>query len=248
MCFRKTGFTIFLLAFVTLFSCAPKDSAPQPQLAVQYVKASIEWAAACEQTYRMAWPHVERAAQNESGNWVVALDVDETVLDNTGYAVELEQAGQRHTRELWQAWCRREEAPPIFGVKTFLEKVRTLGSKGRVAFITNRRIAVEEATVANLKKKGLWRDGDIILTKMDENDTKVDRRNALETGTGRSEANGPLTIIALFGDNIRDFMAMQGGETAADYRQNKLAQDAHWGTRFFMLSNPTYGSWTSNYK
>lgn len=237
---------ILIIAGLVSSGCA-QDSNVLPR-DIQYVTKSVEYAALCEQVYRMAWPIVKQAALAQTKDWVVVLDVDETVLDNSGYAVELEKKKTTHTRELFASWSRRELSPPIPGVRAFIDSVRSLGPGAHIAFVTDRRFDIEEPTISNLKKHGLWRDGDTMLTKMEDEDTKADRRRCLEMGTGRCEKNGPLVIVALFGDNIRDFMPMQGMDTARAYRENELSHDKNWGSKFFMLPNPTYGSWMRDYR
>lgn len=232
---------------LSMAACRAQDAKPLP-LSIQYVTKSVEYAALCEQVYGLAWPVVKQKALAQTENWVVVLDVDETVLDNAQYAVERAQIDSGFTRQSWSAWVRRETARLIPGVKAFLDSLRTLGPLAHVAFLTNRRFENEEPTVANLRKVDVWHDDDIILTRKSRDDTKADRRRCLEEGTGRCEAKGPLSLIALFGDNIRDFMPMQGIENARNYRQNELPRDARWGTKFFMLPNPTYGSWEQDYQ
>lgn len=215
---------------------------------IQWVTKSVEYAALCEQVYRTAWPVVKKNALAQTKDWVVVFDVDETVLDNAQYAVERFAIGAAHTQEAWSEWVRREQAPPIPGAKAFVDSVRSLGPKAHIAFITNRRFENEEPTISNLRKVGLYKEGDTMLTRKNREDTKADRRRCLETGTGRCEKNGPLVIIALFGDNIRDFMPMRGLDNARIYREKELVKDENWGTKYFVLPNPTYGSWERDYR
>ena len=215
---------------------------------VKWAKSSIEYAAACLQTYRMAWPIVKAAAAKQTQNWVVVFDVDETVLDNVQYAVELAEVGAVYTRQSWVEWVKREVAPLIPGAKAFIDSVRSLGPKAHIAFITNRDYDPEEIpTINNLRQVGLFKDGDTMLTERSKKDTKKIRRECLETGTGRCEKNGPLVIVALFGDNVRDFVPIWGSDNAIEYRKN-IAEDSNWGTKYFVLPNPTYGSWVNDYK
>jgi len=215
---------------------------------LQWVSKSIEYAASCRQVYEMAWPRVNRAAESQTQNWTVVLDVDETVLNNVQYEVERAALDSAYTPASWAAWVGREEATPVAGVATFLEKVRGLGPRAHVAFITNRRFENEAATTNNLRKFGLFRDGDAVLTKKGDDDTKSDRRRCLEEGTERCAEFGPMKIIALFGDNIRDFMEMRGSEKAKAYLDDGLANDDNWGRKYFILPNPIYGSWQRDYK
>jgi len=235
-----------VVIFLATNACSQKQ-VKLPQ-GIQWVVNSVEYAALCQQVYRLAWPAVKATAQAQTENWVVVLDVDETVLNNVQYAVERAQIGAGFSRDSWSKWVRREEATPIPGVKAFLDSVRSLGDKAHIAFITNRMFSNEAATIANLKKHGLFEDGDTMLTRKERADTKVMRRQCLESGTGRCAATGPLKIIALFGDNIRDIMPMRGWQNAQHYRDEELPNDPNWGVKYFMLPNPTYGSWERQYK
>ncbi|RMF59566.1 MAG: hypothetical protein D6743_16100 [Calditrichaeota bacterium] len=249
--FRKSS--VYVLCFLwltTLWGCGKTGDGASHRTPrdIQWVTKSIEYAALCTQVYRMAWPVVKEAAGKEKSNWVVVFDVDETVLDNSRYAVERAAVDSGFTRQSWTAWVRRAEAPPVPGAKALIDSIRTLGPRAHVAFITDRLVQNEQPTVENLKKVGLFRDGDIILTKTGSDDQKEDRRRCLQSGTGRCAGAGPLVILALFGDNVRDFIPMQGLENATRYRKQELPQDERWGKRFFVLPNPTYGSWMSDYR
>lgn len=233
-----------VLLFLLVCNCVAQEK-PMPR-DIQWVTQSVEYAALCEQIYRNAWPIVKQRAMAEQKKWVVSFDVDETVLDNSPYAVERAAIDSGFTSASWTEWVRRENAQPVPGAKVFIDSLRGLGL--HIAFITNRSIENEAPTIANLKKVGLYQDGDPVLTRINREDTKVDRRKCLEEGTGRCESTGPLTILALFGDNIRDFMPMRGMETAQNYRHNLLQKDENWGVKYFMLPNPNYGSWERDYK
>ncbi len=215
---------------------------------LKWMTRSIEYAAVCLQTYRAAWQAVKQAAARETRPWVVVLDVDETVLDNSPYALERVAVDSGFTVASWAKWVLRKEAKPIPGAKAFLDSVRTLGPNGHLAFITNRMYERQAATIENMKAYGLFREGDIMLTRRDRSDTKEKRRQCLRQGTGRCAGYGPLTILALIGDNIRDFFEVYGADKARAYREEVLPDDPHWGRSFFMIPNPNYGSWQRDYR
>jgi 5'-nucleotidase (lipoprotein e(P4) family) len=243
----KLAALLLMVAFGCAHSISQQTRPRQIPNDIRWVTESIEYAAVCSQVYRNAWDIVKAGAKNESGNWVVVFDVDETVLDNSGYALERVAVDSGFTEASWANWVLRKEATPTPGAKAFIDSVRSL-PRGHIAFITDRLYAHEQATVENLKTHGLFRDGDVMLTKTGPEDHKEDRRQCLQTGAGRCEKPGPLVILALFGDNVRDFIPMRGKQTADAYRKNELPQDVRWGTTFFMLPNPNYGSWQREYK
>ncbi len=203
--------------------------------AVRWVRDSAEHRGLFLQVYRAAAAHVEdRAAVCEDGTWAVIADADETILDNSVYQVEREQQGLGFTRESWHEWTERREAVPLPGARAFLARVRMLG--GRIAIVTNRRESECLDTEAVLQTHGLVYD--VILCRPDDGPSdKSARFAAVATGTTPAGLP-PLEIVAVLGDNIRDFpgqsqmLRTQGEDVFNDF-----------GARFFVLPNPMYGSW-----
>lgn len=210
---------------------------------VAWARDSVEYAAACATVYRAAGDAVAASAKARRGPWAVVFDVDETVLSNAAYFVERGTAP--YSPESFAAWLDRDEAPALAGAAGFVEAVRGLG--GRVVFLTDRPAETEAATVAALRHQGLWKDGDLLLLRLDDADTKEVRRRCVETGKGRCAAAGPAAIAALLGDNIRDFVEVSGSAEAARLRAG-AGGDPRWGATFFMLPNPMYGGWQDDYR
>lgn len=220
---------------------APSSTpAPAPALsaALRWFRASAEYRASSLQTYAAATRRIDEvAAGRAERTWAVVLDADETVLDNSQFQKELELSGRRYSEEAWQAWVRRREAKLIPGARRFLERVRALG--GVLAIVTNRAEAVCEDTRANFRGQSL--PFDVILCKPDRGSSdKNPRFEAVAGGTADSELP-PLEVLAYVGDNIRDFPGLD--------QPVRLLPDeafAEFGTRFFVLPNPLYGSWERN--
>ena len=68
--------------------------------ALNWVTQSREYKAVCLQTYANAWEKMAVAAQKESGPWAIVMDLDETVLDNSGYSADLRRAVRPIVRSL----------------------------------------------------------------------------------------------------------------------------------------------------
>ena len=67
--------------------------------ALNWITKSREYQAVCLQTYANAWEKVAAAAtKKQKGPWTIVMDLDETVLDNSGYQRRLEASGQGHTQ------------------------------------------------------------------------------------------------------------------------------------------------------
>jgi 5'-nucleotidase (lipoprotein e(P4) family) len=210
----------------------------RPPPAIRWTRDSAEHRALFLQVYRAATVHVEHeAAARAPGSWAVVLDADETVLDNSLYQLERAEAGKPFDAESWHAWCSRREAVPLPGAPAFLSRVRALG--GKVSIVTNRSAAECPDTEAVFRAHGLAYD--LMLCKPDAGPSnKNPRFEAVSRGT-TPVGLPPLEVVAFLGDNIQDFpgqgqaFRLEPGEAFADF-----------GTRFFVLPNPMYGSWEGN--
>ncbi|KAA3615960.1 MAG: hypothetical protein DWQ05_09340 [Calditrichaeota bacterium] len=237
---------LFVLSFM-LTSCYEKSPKKETPKEVRWVTESVEYIGICKQTYAMAWDRVRSTAESTNGPWAVVLDVDETVLNNAQYEIELHQKGETFSSQSWTAWVERRDATAIPGVKQFLDNVRSLGENAFVVFITNRDAHHEKATIDNLIKEQLWHDGDVILCRKEKSDTKQIRRNEIIEASGRCAGLPKKQIIALFGDNLKDFYEVDGTAGLTKIKDAAM-QDSRWGTKFFVLPNPMYGSWVDAYK
>lgn len=166
----------------------------------------------------------------------VILDVDETVLDNSPFQARLINQNESYTPAKWNKWVREEQAHAIAGALAF---TKTADDKGiTVFYLTNREAQVEEATFNNLKKLGfpLQEDVDVLLTKNEHpgwTSAKVNRRKHVAKN---------YNILMLFGDNLNDFLSAEN----ITYEERQALIDEHrerFGTQWFVLPNPVYGSW-----
>lgn len=210
--------------------------APSDEL--HWVRSSAEYRAITTQTYRLALEAAAKlSAGRASGTWGVSLDADETVLDNSGYEVELQRKGTVHTDAAWFAWVKRGERTAIPGAKAFLEGLRKLG--GRAAIVTNTQQSLCADVAANLEKAGL--PYDLLVCRADDGgDRKEGRWKAISDGTARPDL-GPLELLLFVGDNIQDFPGQSQALRDADE-----PAFASFGVRWFVLPNPVYGTWEKN--
>jgi predicted secreted acid phosphatase len=80
---------------------------------------------------------------------------------------------------------------------------------------------------------------DLVLCKSPGGSDKNPRFAMVERGTAPG-APGPLIVVAWVGDNIQDFPGM-----TQESRHNVAALEP-FGSRWFILPNPMYGSWERN--
>lgn len=186
--------------------------------------------------------------------WVVVMDVDETVLDNSAYQVVLGQTGTRYSPQTWDTWIMSQQATLVPGVSRFIQKVFAMG--GKVALVTNREKVRDQATWQNLTKLlsltfentclvGRNQQDIDAINGLDIINDKDLRRQQLRSGDIDCFSSGEKqpawqsahTIVMHIGDNIEDIE----GITQHDANIEEL--DAQWNTEFFILPNPMYGSW-----
>lgn len=217
---------------------------------IEWVTRSVEYTALCLQAYGMAWQAVKKAVAAQSQNWVVVLDVDDTVLQTWSYGKWLVESNSVYTPETWKEWVLRQQATPVPGAKQFLDRVRTLGPAAHIAFITDDKIDFEPVKIDTLRRLGLFRDGDIVLPKINREDTKEVRRQCLITGAPpRCAQFGPLVPIVFLGDSIRDHLPV-GSRAQADLLKKRMLDGEPWcpiEAACILLPNPVYGPWESDY-
>lgn len=166
----------------------------------------------------------------------VILDVDETVLDNSPFQARLIKQNESYTPERWNEWVREEQAEGIAGALAFTKAAAEKGIT--VFYLTNREAQVEEATFDNLKELGfpLREDIDVLLTQNERpgwTSSKVNRRRHVAENHH---------ILMLFGDNLNDFLPAK--DITHEERQELINYHSQrFGTQWFVLPNPVYGSW-----
>jgi acid phosphatase len=175
------------------------------------------------------------------------MDLDETVLDNSGYQSFLDRDRLNNSDALWTIWERDfpQEVRLIPGAKAFIEAAEHLGVT--VVYLSNRNEKQVASTIAALKNNGLSVEG-------------VDGRLLLKTTTSdkterRKIAEGRFNVLIYLGDNLRDFSeefkAPQLASNDDAGQKKAIAERAagvrrsnyRWGNDWFILPNPVYGEW-----
>ncbi|WP_445145122.1 5'-nucleotidase, lipoprotein e(P4) family [Dyella sp. Tek66A03] len=186
-----------------------------------------------------ALPKDDRLAPVKGLNPAVVLDIDETVLDNSPYQARLIKSGGEFNEADWAAWCKEERARALPGVVEF---TRFAASHGiAVIYISNRAKDLDQATLSNLRKAGLPVSGPeafLGLGTFVEDCEQV----GTEKGCRRQLVSRKYRVLMQFGDQIGDFVTVLANN--AEGRQKAMSSYMGWvGTRWFVLPNPTYGSW-----
>ncbi len=222
--------------------------------AVAWVQTSVEYRAITTQTFRAAADHLDVALKekhwdalvpSERGNAAtglkpaVVMDVDETVLDNSPYQARLIRDGKEYDEISWDQWVAEKKAKPLPGV---LEFARAADAKGvTLLYLSNRAVHLKDATIANLRAEGLPVKDDSVFLGLG---THVEgcEQNGSEKLCRRRLAGREYRVLMQFGDQLGDFVEIVANTPEA--RAALLAEYDDWfGERWWMLANPTYGSW-----
>ena len=217
---------IYILLFILPISaCQNKEGAKLPN-EVRWVTQSSEYSSVCEQIYNSASLVLQNQFEGVDRP-VIVMDLDETVLNNVQYQVELFEKSETYNPTSWNAWVNKELATAVPGARSFILDFKEK-YEGRIVFISNRDASTIEATRNNLDSLGLLFEDDVFLLRKDKRDTKIVRRNEVLEGIGRMESYGPNSVLAYFGDQIGDFP----NDTSFVFSLNK-----------FIFPNPMYGKW-----
>ena len=222
--------------------------------AVAWVQTSVEYRAITTQTFRAAADHLDAALKekhwdalvpDERGNAAIGLkpavvmDVDETVLDNSPYQARLIRDGKEYDEISWDQWVAEKKAKPLPGVVDFAKAAAEKGVT--ILYISNRAVHLKEATLANLREAGLPVADDSVFLGLG---TVLEgcEQNGSEKNCRRRLAGQKYRVLMQFGDQIGDFVQVE-----ANTREGRQAlfdeYDDWFGERWWMLPNPTYGSW-----
>lgn len=242
----------------------PEPAAPEPVVTMEapcnpghsilastlWVQSSAEYDALTLGTYAAAQRALDRALADPT--WIAAieetsndssqppaviLDADETVVDNSKFQARVIRAGQTFDEARWTAWVNEAAATAIPGALEFVNYARSRGVTP--FFITNRDHPHEsEGTLRNLERLGFLKAGeaDQLMLRGERAEWKSDK------STRRAAVAANYRVVLLFGDDLNDFANTR--EATHAQREGVVEERADWwGSRWFMLPNPMYGSW-----
>ena len=239
---------------------APAPAAAKPAAAddnlnaVAWTQTAIEHDLIYLQTYRDAQARLLAALKDKSWDALtkedravplkglkpaIVLDIDETVLDNSPYQARVIRGGGEFNEADWAAWCKEAKARALPGVVEFTQFAAKHGIA--VIYISNRAKDLDQATLANLRSAGLPVSGPEAFLGLGTFVQDCEQIGT-EKGCRRQLVSRKYRVLMQFGDQIGDFVTVLANH--AEGRAKAMAPYMAWiGTRWFVLPNPTYGSW-----
>lgn len=232
-----------------------------------WYQTSAEFRANSLQTYKMAALALKgaladrqwTALSNQTGDVAtlppaIIVDIDETILDNSPSAAEaILRRVHGFNAQLWDDWVAKASAKAVPGAVQFLNLAAENGVT--VLYISNRECAPRKQksatagkanscpqktdTLNNLRAVGIKQlDASQIWLKGEQPGWTSEKESR------RILAARQYRVIMLVGDDLGDFLPNVKKDISPARRFELVEQyDAYWGSRWFMLTNPTYGSW-----
>jgi 5'-nucleotidase (lipoprotein e(P4) family) len=235
-----------LIATLLFSACAtrpiPTSTPCNPGLALVnaalWAQSSAEYRASTMQTYANARKALDAAlATGGDQPPAIVLDLDETAIQNSAFEARMIRQGKTYDVDAWSRWVSESAATPIAGAAEFLSYAR---SRGVTPFyVTNRKAEEEAATRRNLETLGYPLDPsvDTVLTKGERPEW-----SSSDKSPRRDYVASQYRLLLLLGDDLNDFVNAQGMDE--QQRLDLMRQNGgKWGTSWFILPNPIYGSW-----
>ena len=236
---------LFICITLLISSCGVKKSnegETSPSVLVDgalytsyFQQKSAEYRALCFQSYNIARLRLMEDLKHRSKKpRAIITDIDETVLDNSPYAVHQAMHNKEYNDSSWYAWTDMAKADTVPGAASFL---KFAASKGvQVFYITNRKMREKASTLINLQKFNLpFADSMHLMVRTDPaNGSKEERRHSVLEH---------YNVILFLGDNLADFSALFDNKSVAERMQNTNNSITDFGSRFIVLPNPVYGDW-----
>jgi len=255
MTIRSVALLVLLLATtVTGIAPAVAQEPPANDLlnAVLWMQRSVEYRASALTAFALARVRLEQALadpswtaapREQTGRYqslppAVILDIDETLLDNSGYQAWMALKDTTFDPKTWNAYVNTVTSLAIPGAVEFATYAAARGVK--VFYISNRAAEEEPATRKNLEKLGFPLDDkiDTVLSAREQPDWGSAK------GTRRAVVARNYRVLLNVGDNFGDFVDEYRGTEAERLRVMEEHKD-RWGREWIMLANPAYGSFES---
>ena len=233
--------SIVLACSAALSGCVTDQHAARYQLEQQNVSAlnwmqqSGEYDALAYQTFNGARKAFDTAKVRKGYRKAVIVDLDEPMIDNSAYAGWRVQHNMPYAEKTWGRWMAAEQARPIPGAVEFARYVNSHG--GTMFYVTNRDAKSFEHTAANIRKLGFPGVATKTLLLNSGQSNKQPRFDKVKAAG--------FDVVIYIGDNLNDFGGATYHKTNQQRRAFVAANREAFGTRFFMLPNPSYGDWVS---
>lgn len=200
-----------------------------------FMQRSAEYRALCLQAYNIAHERAANYVSKTNMPKAIITDIDETILDNSPYAVHQAYKGKEYEDVSWYQWTDMAAADTMPGAGTLLKYVASKNIE--IFYVTNRAPRETSSTLKNLQRYGLPNADEAHFLPKVNGSSKEDRRlDIMKTHE----------VLFLMGDNLADFSKLFDHKNEDERKENTDASVADFGTRFIVFPNPNYGDWENS--
>jgi 5'-nucleotidase (lipoprotein e(P4) family) len=200
-----------------------------------FQQRAAEYRALCLQGYNIARIRIDSYTKQTDKPLAIITDIDETILDNSPYAVHQAYNGKEYEPASWYEWTDKSAADTMPGATAFLQYVASKNIQ--VFYVTNREDRERTTTLANLKRFNLPNADEIHLyTKQNTSSKEARRQQILER----------YDVILLMGDNLADLSVLFDKKTETERNNNVDALASDFGKKLIVFPNPNYGDWENS--
>lgn len=195
---------------------------------------AAEYRALCFQAYNVAKLRLDEALkQPGSKPLAIVTDIDETVLDNSPYDAQRAINNLEYDAATWKQWTAKAACDTVAGAPSFFKYAASKGIT--VFYITNRDEDERAGTTKNLQHYNMPNaDQEHIILKSGSSSKENRRLQVL----------GKYNIVLLCGDNLADFDKLYDNHPTESSRNTTTTQLVnHFGKKYIVLPNPSYGDW-----
>ncbi len=231
-----SGFVVAIMILISSCGANEQDTGENKLMGVQAVLWS-QYSAEAEALYLQAFNIASRVMSDSVEGihgkpLAVVLDIDETVLDNSSFNVEMMRKHVSYSEELWAEWCEMRAAIAIPGALEFTLLAKQIGID--VFYVSNRSVKLLNSTLDNLNELGFpFADTMHVMLKKESSSKDVRRATIRENHK----------ILLLIGDNLGDFDGVFDNRSDEYGKVGVRKFKDDFGSRFIVLPNPMYGSW-----
>jgi len=238
---KKVSFIICLFLVACHSSSKITTTADQPNQSMifdgklftaLYQQQSAEYKALCLQAYNFAANRLNEYKATSTLPKVIITDIDETVLDNSPFAVHQGLLHNEFDYNAWFEWTSKSIADTVPGAPAFLKLAASKGVE--IFYITNRDEKERESTLRNLSKYNLPNT---------DNEHLILKTNGSSKESRRQQVAATHEIVMLVGDNLGDFSYLFDKKSTADREKNVNFSLNDFGKKFIVIPNPGYGDW-----
>jgi 5'-nucleotidase (lipoprotein e(P4) family) len=247
----KTSFMKYFLSLAVLFLFACHSSKQIANTSAQTLPQNVslngklftamfqqraaEYRALCLQGYNAARMRIDAYIKQTDKPLAIITDIDETILDNSPYAVHQAYNGKEYEPTSWYEWTDKSTADTMPGAASFLQFVASKNIQ--VFYVTNREDRERTSTLTNLKRFGLPNADEIHL---------YTRQNTSSKEVRRTQIMERYDVVLLMGDNLADLSVLFDKKSETERSNNVDALAAEFGRKLIVFPNPNYGDWESS--